>query len=170
MSRVATKGLHQIFRKSIISQSTRAASVRALTSRQFSSVSNERTTKSLITDIKITPVKKMSTVQTTFTPDFLFRQVSLSLHVFWSFKYLNTNWFGGFGNQLIVMVDLDFHYQSSNYSFLTEIPVPTLISWQILTLKKLSWSIPWLIWLKEMPKLSKTLDWNCFILVSISIN
>ena len=78
MSRVATKGLHQIFRKSIISQSTRAASVRALTSRQFSSVSNERTTKSLITDIKITPVKKMSTVQTTFTPDFLFRQVSLS--------------------------------------------------------------------------------------------
>jgi len=75
MSRVATKGLHQIFRKSIISQSTRAASVRALTSRQFSSVSNERTTKSLITDIKITPVKKMSTVQTTFTPDFLFRQL-----------------------------------------------------------------------------------------------
>ena len=49
---------------------------------------------------------------------------------------------------------------------MTEIPVPTLTSWQILTLKKPSWLILWLIWLKEMQKLSKTLDWNCFILVS----
>ena len=111
MSRVATKGLHQIFRKSILSQSTRAASVRTLTFRkQSSSVTNERKNRFFISYNN--PIYKMSTVQTTFTPDFLFRQVSLSHHSFFhllTYKYFKN--LHRISNQLISMVELNFHWQ-----------------------------------------------------------